>query len=254
VNVLASLVSGVTAIAAVGAVAVDHGIHRRSDRLLDRSVHRGPAARKAVALTFDDGPGPQTLELLAYLRRESVFATFFQCGMYVERYPEITRQMHAAGHEIGNHTWSHKRLSPGRGHRFGVPSLRTMYREIAQTQRALSAVLGASPTLFRPPYGKRWIGLDAVLGRLGLRNVMWTVIGHDWEWPAERIASHVLERCVPGAIICLHDGRDAQNPCDISETIAALRLIVPALREQGYRFETVSALLGEAKVSLPQFA
>lgn len=253
-NVLASVVSGVTAIAAIAAVTVDHELHRRSDGLLDRSVHRGAPERKAVALTFDDGPGPQTLELLAYLDAEKIRATFFQCGMYVQRYPEITQRMHAAGHEIGNHTWSHKRLSPGRGHRFGFPSLRLMYRELAHTQRVLGQVCGVRPHLFRPPFGKRWIGLDAVLRRLGLRNVLWTVIGHDWEWPAEKIAAYLLDRCVPGAIICLHDGRDLENPCDISETIAALRLLVPALRAQGYRFETVSALLMESPVGHPQLA
>jgi peptidoglycan-N-acetylglucosamine deacetylase len=254
VNVLASVVSGVTAMAAIGAVAIDHGLHRRSDSLLDSSVHRGPVTGKVVALTFDDGPGPQTLELLAYLASQEIPATFFQCGMFVERYPEITRKLHAAGHEIANHTWSHKRLSPGPGHRFRLPAPSMMFRELARTQRVIQDACGVAPRLFRPPYGKRWIGLDAVLGRLGLRNVLWTVIGHDWEWPAQQIAAYVLDRCVPGAIICLHDGRDLQSPCDISETLAALRLIVPVLREQGFQFETVSGLLAEKPVRVAQFA
>ena len=253
VNVLPSFVSAITATVAVGAVVVDHGIHRRSSQFFDRSVYHGPGDRQSVALTFDDGPGPQTLELLAYLAEERIPATFFQCGMHVQRYPEITRAVLAGGHEIGNHAWSHVQLSPHFGRRLHFPSPRVMYRELAQTQRLLREVCGLTPRLFRPPYGKRWVALDAVQRRLGLLNVHWSVIGHDWEWPGERVAAHVLERCAPGAIVCLHDGRDVRQPCDITDTMAALRLIVPALREQGYGFETVSSLLVQSPdlVALP---
>lgn len=240
---LPNLVSGLTAMTALGAIVVDHEIHKKTSRLLDRSVYRGPTNRMAVALTFDDGPGPQTLALLSYLKEEEIPATFFQCGMHLQRYPEIARRVLAEGHEIGNHAWSHVRLSPSLEHGLDVPSPQMMYRELAQTQRLLQDVCGSSPRLFRAPFGQRWIGLDAVQRRLRLRHIKWTVIGHDWEWPAERIAAHVLAKTGPGAIVCLHDGRDVQQPCDISETIAAVRLIVPALRREGYSLETVSSLL-----------
>ncbi len=228
---------------ALGAVVVDHEIHQKASRLLDRSVYRGPTGRMSVALTFDDGPGPQTLELLSYLEAEGIPATFFQCGIHVQRYPEIARCVQAAGHEIGNHAWSHVRLSPSLQRGLYVPSPQRMYRELAQTQHLLHHVCGTPPKLFRAPFGKRWVGLDAVQRRLGLRSIQWTVIGHDWEWPAERVAAHVLANSGPGAIVCLHDGREIQQPCDISETIAAVRLIVAALRRQGYCFQTVSSLL-----------
>ena len=243
VNLLPGLVGGLTAVTAVGAAVVDHEITGKISRLLDRSVYCGPTDSMAVALTFDDGPGPQSYDLLAYLEAERIPATFFQCGFNVQRFPEITRYMLAAGHEIGNHSWSHVRLSPTLEYGIHVPSPQKMHRELAQTQHLLASVCGAAPTLFRAPFGKRWVGLDAVQRRLGLRGIQWTVIGHDWEWPADRIAAHVLAGTGPGAIVCLHDGRDLQSPCDIAETLAAVKLIVPALRRQGYRFETVSSLL-----------
>lgn len=255
-SVLPSVVCGLTAITALGAAIVDHEIPRRSSEALDRSVYRGSGDRRSVALTFDDGPCAQTPELLAYLAQQRVRATFFQLGTQLQRFPEIARQVRQAGHEIGNHGWSHTRLSPVFGKGWHLPSPRFMYRELSQTQRLLTDLHGEAPTLFRPPFGFRWVGLDAVQRRLGLRGIQWTVIGHDWEWPAERIAQHVISRVVPGAIICLHDGRDVSPQPDISETIRALKLILPVLQQDGYSFETVSELLGprveELSVTTPR--
>ena len=251
VSSLPSLIGGLTALSALGALAVDHGIYHRSSQLFDRSVYRGCENRNAVALTFDDGPGPGTPPLLAYLREQGIRATFFQSGMQVERYPEITRQVCREGHEIGNHGFSHKRLSPKIGRNLHLPTPRFMYRELAQTQRLLTSICGTPPRLFRAPYGMRWIGLDAIHQRLGLIGVQWTVIGHDWEWPAERVAPYVLARVVPGAIICLHDGRDERDTADTAELMRALKLIVPVLRERNYRFETVSELLVAEPASMP---
>lgn len=232
-----------TALAALGAAAVDHELHRKASDLFDRSVYRGTTHQRAVALTFDDGPGPQTRPLLDFLEREQIHATFFQTGMNVERYPEIAREVHAAGHEIGNHGYSHTRLSPEFVGKVWIPSPRFIYRELTTTQRLLQDTVGTSPTLFRPPYGARWPVLDAVQQRLGLRAIQWTVIGNDWKWPADQIAERVLSRCVPGAIVCLHDGRDVQPTADISEMLGALRRIVPALRDEGFTFATTTDLL-----------
>lgn len=239
---LTTLTGGLTALGAVSAAAIDHGIRYKSSRLMDRSIYRGPGDRKAVALTFDDGPSPSTLDLLAYLREQHVRATFFQGGLLVKRYPAIAQQVHGEGHEIGNHGYSHVRLKPQLGRPPHVPSLRFIYRELAETQRLLTEICGEAPRLFRAPYGKRWVGLDLVRKRLGLLGVQWTVIGHDWEWPAKDVAQHVLRHSVPGAIICLHDGR-ADN--DASDLLRALDMIIPTLRDQGYSFETVSELLRE---------
>ena len=217
----------------------------RSAQIFGRSVYRGSGRRHSVALTFDDGPSPATVPLLEYLAEQGVRATFFQCGSNVLRHPQIARRVHAAGHEIGNHTFSHPRLAPRIGWKLNLRSPREIFRELAETQDVLQRVVGVRPVLFRAPYGMRWYGLDAAQRRLGLLGVLWTVIGHDWEWPAGQIESHILDNVSPGGILCLHDGRDIQQSVDASQTLAALRRIVPALKERGYGFETVTDLLKE---------
>jgi peptidoglycan/xylan/chitin deacetylase (PgdA/CDA1 family) len=97
--------------------------------------------------------------------------------------------------------------------------------------------------LMRPPYGYRWLGMRRVQERLALLSVMWTVIGYDWRSPAHQIADYVLRRCHPGGIICLHDGRAVQVKPNISETLKAVRRMIPILKDQGFQFETVSELL-----------
>lgn len=161
----------------------------------------------------------------------------------MERNPEIARRVRDEGHEIGNHTYTHARLCPQISRKPNLRTPRNIYRELAMTQEVLERVLGIAPTLFRPPYGLRWWGLGKAQRRLGLLGVLWTVIGHDWEWPAERIAEHVLANVSPGGILCLHDGRDIRESVDLSEMLRALHLIVPILRAEGYRFETVSQIL-----------
>ena len=222
--------------ASAGAAAVTaYGVAGRAATLFGPSVHRGPGGRRSIALTFDDGPSEGTLSLLAYLAQENIKATFFQCGKNVLRLPHVARDVVSAGHELGNHTHSHPKLylkTPG-----------FVSREFSMAQKAIELTTGVKPRFLRAPYGLKWFGLRAVQKRLQLLGVMWTVIGHDWEWPAARIADHVLRHASPGGIICLHDGRDIQSNPDISEMLGALRRIVPALKSQGYRFETVSEIL-----------
>lgn len=237
------VLNAAAAVGLTGWGALAYAVRGRSAQIFGRSVYRGAPGRRSVALTFDDGPSEGTAELLAYLAGEGVRATFFQCGMNAERSPAAARQVSEAGHEIGNHTYSHMRLCPRVGWQMQVRSSGEIRAEVARTQEILAEIHGSRPRLFRAPYGMRWFGLDAVQRELGLLGVMWTTIGHDWEWPAERIAGYVLRRMEPGAIVCLHDGRDIQQTPDISEMLKALRVLVPALKERGYRFETVSEIL-----------
>ena len=231
------------AVAGVTAAVLWCGVKARSSQLFGRSVYRGVGRRRSVALTFDDGPSEGTAALLRYLAQEGIRATFFQCGMNAERLPEVARSVSAAGHEIGNHTYSHPRLPPRLSRKPNLLGPETISRELARTQEILERLHGRTPRLFRAPYGMRWFGLREAQRRLGLLGVLWTVIGHDWEWPAERIAGHVLKNVGPGGIVCLHDGRDIRPAADLSEMLGALRVIVPALKARGYRFETVRALL-----------
>lgn len=231
---------GITA-AVVGATA--YSIAGRSSQVFGPSVYRGRRNRRSVALTFDDGPSEGSLRLIDYLAQQNIKATFFECGLNVRRHPQISRAIRDAGHEIGNHTYSHPCLCPRLTWNLNLHSPSFIDGEFSAAQRIIQDETGVTPTLLRVPYGLRWYGIGAVQRRLGLLGVMWTVIGHDWEWPAERVANLVLRKTSPGGIICLHDARDIQPRPDISEMLAALRRIVPALKDQGYSFETVSDLL-----------
>jgi len=210
-------------------------VRGRSSRVFAPSVWRGSRHRRALALTFDDGPSESTPRVLDILAQHSVPATFFQIGANVERLPSVARTVAARGHEIGNHSHTHPLFC------FRSPSF--MEADLARAQQAIRDLAGATPVWFRAPFGVRWFGLGGVQRRLRLGAVMWTVIGYDWSRKADAIAGRVAGRVSNGAIICLHDGRELRARPDIGETIEAVRRLVPRLLDQGYRFETISRLL-----------
>jgi peptidoglycan/xylan/chitin deacetylase (PgdA/CDA1 family) len=200
-----------------------------------KSYWRGPRDRAAIALTFDDGPSESTPELLEVLARHRAKATFFQCGANVERLPAVARAVAAAGHEIGNHSHTHPLLC------FRSPGF--IEDELRRAQEAIASHTGATPVWFRAPFGARWFGLGGAQRRLGLKAVMWTVIGYDWSLKADAVVQRISERVGNGAILCLHDGRELRAKPDAGETVEAVRRLLPMLSDRGYRFETVSRLL-----------
>ncbi len=236
-------IAGIAGTGATAAATLAYGIAARSSQMFGPSVYRGHAGRRSIALTFDDGPSEGSMHLVEFLAKEGISATFFQCGKNVERYPDIARTIWKMGHDIGNHTYSHPRLCPRLGWKVDYKSPAFIEGELAKTQRVIEEEVGFRPLLMRAPYGLRWYGIAAAQKKLGLLGVMWTVIGRDWEWPAPAIAGLVLRKASPGGIVCLHDGRDIQPKPDISEMLKSLRRIVPALRDLGYNFETVSSLI-----------
>jgi peptidoglycan/xylan/chitin deacetylase (PgdA/CDA1 family) len=228
------------ALLAAGCGTLAYAVGGRSSQLFGPSIAHGPRDRRAIALTFDDGPSERTPELLELLEAQGARATFFQCGASVRRLPEIARRVAAGGHEIGNHAYSHTRLF--------LRSPRFVAGEVRDAQRAIQDVTGTTPRLFRAPYGGRWFGLRGVQRELGLTGVMWTRIGMDWKWPAARASAWLLSAAENGAIFCLHDGRRGKPDADISTTIEVVRLLLDELRRQGFRCETVSELLGQARM------
>jgi peptidoglycan/xylan/chitin deacetylase (PgdA/CDA1 family) len=210
-------------------------VRGRSSSVFAPSVFRGCQERRALALTFDDGPSESTPAVLDVLDSFGVRATFFQCGWHVRRLPDITRQVSAAGHEIGNHSDTHRLLC--------LQSPRAVYEDLARSQDSIAAASGRAPALFRPPYGVRWFGLGSAQAKLGLLGVMWTLLGRDWKLDVSRIASRLIRGVSNGAILCLHDGRELTPGPDIRSTVAALRIAIPELLTRGYRFETVSQLI-----------
>ncbi len=198
------------------------------------SIYKGDGRRKTLALTFDDGPSESTLELLDLLDRYGVRATFFMCGANVRRLPSVAQEVFCRGHEIGNHTYSHRPLY--------LRSADYIEAEIASAQKVFEDVLYFRPKYFRAPFGCRWFGMGAAQERHDLMGVMWTVIGLDWKYLADQVARRIADRARPGGIICLHDGRGLHINPDIQNTLDALTWALPFLQKQGYKFETISEL------------
>jgi peptidoglycan-N-acetylglucosamine deacetylase len=210
-------------------------VRGRSARLLAPSVWRGPRARRAIALTFDDGPSESTPLLLALLAQHRAKATFFVCGHHARRLPHVLRQAIREGHEIGNHTDTHEALYL-RGASF-------ILEQMARAQDSIGHLAGLKPKLFRPTYGARWFGMREAQQKLGLTCVMWTAIARDWVLDGPSIAERMGKRTSPGAIFCFHDGRDLRHNPDIHATLQALELLLPRWSAAGYEFLTVSELL-----------
>jgi peptidoglycan/xylan/chitin deacetylase (PgdA/CDA1 family) len=219
----------------IPAAALAYAVRAPRSNFFAPSVWRGPRTRAAVALTFDDGPSEATLEILDILERHSARATFFQCGMNVRRLPDVSDAVLAGGHELGNHSYTHLLLS--------LRSPGIIEEEFRRAQETIFETTGFRPALLRVPFGVRWFGLRRAQRRLGLLGITWTAIGYDWSLPSAAIVNRVRPRVGNGAIICLHDGRQLQVRPDVRETVAAVRVLVPWLQEQGYRLETVSQLL-----------
>lgn len=221
--------------AAGAAALLAYGVRGRSASLFGPSVWRGPATRKAIALTFDDGPSESTPEILDLLERFQAKATFFQVGSHARRLPQVSRAIVERGHEPGNHSDTHPALY--------FKSPRFIEQEISLAQQSIEAACGRAPSLFRAPFGARWFGLRAAQQRHGLMGVMWTDIARDWVLDANGIFHRMKKRARPGAIFCFHDGRQLTPGPDISATVKGLQNLFPVWRDAGYQFVTVSDLL-----------
>jgi peptidoglycan-N-acetylglucosamine deacetylase len=199
---------------------------------------RGPEDGKRISLTFDDGPAERfTEQILDILHEHQVPATFFVCGQNVERYPDILRRIVAAGHAVGNHTYSHLFVY--------FKSKRRLAQEVDRTQAAIEKVIGVRPNIFRPPYGTRWFGLVPTLLQRGIHLILWSATGYDWKLDAQGIADAALRELKPGAVILLHDGRETRPPAEIdrSATVQALPAIIAGARAKGYTFAPLDDFL-----------
>jgi peptidoglycan-N-acetylglucosamine deacetylase len=197
-------------------------------------VFNGPTNKHEIALTFDDGPWPDTPQFLDILEREHVHATFFQIGQQVGTFGRaIDRRMLADGDMIGDHTWSHATVS-GAGP-FAAA-------QISQTAGAIRQVTGGfTPCLFRAPGGAFSSALIAEARSMGFTTIQWNIDPRDWARPgAGAIVGNVLSNARNGAIVIQHDGGG-----DRSETLAALPQEIAALRARGFQFVTVTELLGQ---------
>jgi peptidoglycan/xylan/chitin deacetylase (PgdA/CDA1 family) len=218
-----------------GAAFLAWAVRGRSSSVFGRSVWRGNPHRRAVALTFDDGPSEGTPAILDVLAQYRVPATFFQVGANVDRLPDVAQAVGAAGHSIGNHSYTHPLFC------FRSPDF--IEADLRRAQQTIRTHTGVEPEWFRAPYGVRWFGMDRAQRRLSLTGAMWSAIGRDWKLDAEAACARLVKGASNGAILCLHDGRELQARPDIGATVEAVRRLVPTLLERGYEFETVSRLV-----------
>ena len=204
---------------------------------LGRTNWRGRRDRNLVALTFDDGPSPDTEGILDVLAEHQLSATFFMVGREVEKFPRIARRVLAEGHEVGNHSYSHPICLLQR--RAGTLD------QLSRTQDAITETIGIRPTLARPPYGVRTPAYFAATRFLGLQTVQWDVAGFDWRRRSPtQIARNVLRKVRAGSIILLHDG-DSAGKRDRQNTVRALPLIIEGLNQRKLQVVPLSQLLSE---------
>jgi peptidoglycan/xylan/chitin deacetylase (PgdA/CDA1 family) len=182
---------------------------------------------KRIALTIDDGPSPvYTPQILRLLDKYQVTATFSMIGLQVASHPGLAREVAAAGHKIANHTWAHLNLA-------ALPPV-AVADQINRATGAIHTVTGRIPTLFRAPYGAWSPAVLQYCLQTAMTPLDWSVDPRDWSRPGvAAIVGNVMRNTRTGSIILEHDGGG-----DRSETVAALKIVLPRLLAAGYHFTT----------------
>ncbi|GJD18855.1 hypothetical protein RIVM261_038110 [Rivularia sp. IAM M-261] len=189
-----------------------------------------PKKEKYVALTFDDGPWPNTTDqILKILRQNHIKATFFMIGENVKAHPVQAKNVLADGHVIGNHTWHHWYMHMN-------PQLAAS--EIESTANIIYKTTGAKTTLFRPPGGILNNGLADYAKNQNHSVILWSADSEDYRIPSVATLIKRVMKVAPGGIVLMHDGGGNR-----SHTVTALPQIINKLRKQGYKFVTVPELL-----------
>jgi peptidoglycan/xylan/chitin deacetylase (PgdA/CDA1 family) len=209
----------------------------RTFQLFGTLVAEATPRDSIVALTLDDGPVETIVDsLIEVLRAHDARATFFLTGRELAAAPAAGAKLVAAGHELGNHSNTHRRMifvSPG-----------SVRDEVERTDSLLRAAGQRGPIWFRPPYGYKLVGLPRYLAATGRTTVMWSIEPDSYRDVAETpegIVRHVLDRVHPGSIIILHPWYPSRRT-----SREAIGPLVDSLGARGYRVETVGTLLDAA--------
>jgi len=196
------------------------------NKVYNKGVPVAKGAKKRVALTFDDGPDAKvTPQILAILKKYNVKATFFMVGKNASNNPKTAEQVYKEGHEIGNHTWNHPKLT-----NLAKASVK---EEVDRTSNAIYKAIGQYPTVFRPPYGAT---SDQVRSVITMPSILWSIDTLDWKHRnADKILTYVKASVNDGSIILMHD---------IHQTTAdGLENVILFLQKQGYECVMVSDIL-----------
>lgn len=213
--------------------AVQKGLSEVPARFRGETIAEANLApsEKVIALTFDDGPWPQsTPAVLDILKKNNIKATFFIVGQMLKEHPDMGKRIVTDGHVIANHTWHH-------WYHYMNPQAAAF--EIDNTSNLIYQVTGVRTTLFRPPGGIKTNGPYAYAKNQKYATIMWSSDSSDYARPSvPKLISNVMREAKPGGIVLMHDGGGNR-----SNTVAALPQIIETFRKQGYRFVTVPELL-----------
>ncbi|MEP9375170.1 polysaccharide deacetylase family protein [Aquabacter sp. CN5-332] len=194
-----------------------------------------------IALTFDDGPNPETTpKLLKMLEARNIKATFFVLGARAAAAPDIVKSIAAAGHEIGNHSWSHPQLPK--------LAVAAVDKQIEDTSALVQSLTGTKPIYLRPPYGAITQSLQQhIEEKYGMSLIFWSVDPLDWKYrDAQVVHDQIMKQVRPGAIVLAHDIH--------ATTVAAMPRVLDELIAKGYKFLTVSELIAKGKPVSPKVA
>lgn len=195
--------------------------------------------KKVIALTFDDGPTPKwTPKVLQVLKENHVKATFFVIGSHAMQRPALLKEEVDAKMEIGSHGYEHiilKNKSP-----------EAVKQEIQQNEALLTSLGVPKPSVYRLPAGSSDSTALRVLGEMHYKVIGWSIDTRDWRrrFSADHMAQQVEKQAAPGSIVIFHDG-----PNSSQATVDAVKQLIPALKQQGYQFDTVSQMLKLEKFS-----
>jgi peptidoglycan/xylan/chitin deacetylase (PgdA/CDA1 family) len=196
-----------------------------SSRIFGTAI-TAPRRPGEIALTFDDGPNPEwTPRLLDILARHNVKATFFMLGKFAVAQPELVRRVATEGHVVGDHSWSHPKLSR-------CPAKRIL-EELRRTKDTIEQIVGSPLKFFRPPFGARRPAVFRIARELGLEPVLWNAMTNDWSEPsAEKIAATLggtvdaQTRSGNAVNIVLHDGNHRETVGKRGPSVKAAEMIV----------------------------
>jgi peptidoglycan/xylan/chitin deacetylase (PgdA/CDA1 family) len=205
-------------------------------QIFGEAVRHVNTKEQVMALTFDDGPNPESTErILSLLEEYDAKATFFVIGQNAEKYPEIVQKIYAGGNEVGNHSWSHERLI--------LKTPRFIRDQIDKTDGLLKNLRYEGVIHFRAPYGHKLFILPYILMKENRKNILWDIELNDWDNPSPEMMMEVFDKkAAPGSVILLHDGYTGERQSR-EETVSFVEMLLRKYTGLGYRFVTVSELL-----------
>ena len=187
-----------------------------------------------LALTFDDGPNKvQTIKVLNILEKYNVKATFFEIGENIEYQKDIVKKVYEAGHEIGNHFYSHENIN-----KMSKDEIKT---SIVKTNELIYSITGKMPKVVRPPYGIVNNTLKEVCAELNMSIIIWTDDKDSKDWNKTKdseIINNVTKKVTNGDIFLFHDGSKTYT-----NTLSAIDVIIPQLKNKGFKWVTISQLI-----------